>query len=494
MRIAIAGIAHETNTYCAAPTRRADFHTLRGDRMLETLGQESDVGGAVAACLRLEVEPVPILFASAQPSGTIDREDYEAFKEEIVEGIRNAGPLDGVVLCLHGAGVVDGIEDLEGDLVSSLRGLLGRDLPITASFDLHGNVTQAMADGLDGVFACHHYPHIDMHERAAEAVQLIVRMNEEGIRPVSEVIRAPMLLPTTTTFIDPGRARLAMMLSAEAEPGVIDVSWFHGFPYTDVTHVGSYVVVTTEGDRDQARRIGRALAGALWSDRDEFRPTSLSADEAVEAALACPWQTGDGPVVIHETSDNCGGGAPGDGTHLLRAMLSARLGNACFGFIVDAQTAAAAHAAGVGSTIDVRLGGRTDDLHGEPLDLRVYVKSLHDGRITLQAMFRGAPLNLGPMARLQPEGADVEIIVASRRSQTFDPEPFLALGMDVTRYRFVALKSSNHFRAGFQQLASAIITADPPGLTTHHIEVFPRQRATGPLWPLDDRASFETVR
>jgi len=171
-------------------------------------------------------------------------------------------------------------------------------------------------------------------------------------------------------------------------------------------------------------------------------------------------------------------------------MLQADLKNACFGFIVDPEVAAQAHEAGVGSTITIRLGGKTDDLHGDPLDLTVYVKSLHDGRITLQAMFRGAPLNLGPVARLQPADADVEIIVASRRSQTFDPEPFLAVGIDVRRYRFVALKSSNHFRAGFQDLASAIVTADPPGLTTHHIEVFPRQRSSRPLWPIDERAEY----
>ncbi|MEJ2090360.1 MAG: MlrC C-terminal domain-containing protein, partial [Gammaproteobacteria bacterium] len=203
-------------------------------------------------------------------------------------------------------------------------------------------------------------------------------------------------------------------------------------------------------------------------DRDRFEPTSLSATEAVAAAMAFDWSPSAGPVVIHETSDNCGGGAPGDGTHLLRAMLGAGLPNACFGFVVDPETARQAHEAGVGSTIAVRLGGKTDDLHGEPLTLDVYVRSLHDGRLVLQAMFKGAPLNLGPMARLEPVGSDLDIIVASRRSQTFDPEPFLALGMDVTRYRYVALKSSNHFRAGFQQLAATIITADPPGLTPHH--------------------------
>jgi len=494
MRIAIAGISHETNTYCQAPTHADDFYQLRGAKILETIGQESDVGGAVAACLEHGATPVPVLFVSAQPSGTIDYESYHQFKAEIVDGIdraREPADLDGVVLCLHGAGVVDGIEDLEGDLVHAIRSLLGPDIPLTASFDLHGNITQAMADDLDGVFACHHYPHIDLHERAAEAVDLIITMNQTGIRPETVVINVPMLLPTTTTFISPGRERLATMLEAEADPAVIDVSWFHGFPYTDVSHVGSCICVTTVGDSALARRIGTRLARDLWSDRETFQPTSLSADDAVQKASEVPWQAGSGPVVIHETSDNCGGGAPGDGTHLLRAMLEAELPGACFGFIVDPETAGRAHEAGVGASIRIRLGGKTDDLHGDPLELETYVKALHDGRITLQAMFKGAPLNLGPMARLKPVGSDLDIIVASRRSQTFDPEPFLALGMDVNRYRYVALKSSNHFRAGFQDLAEAIITADPPGLTTHHIEVFPRQRTDRPLWPIDNQASFE---
>ncbi|MGE0625863.1 MAG: M81 family metallopeptidase [Pseudomonadales bacterium] len=493
MRVAIAGISHETNTYCTATTRREDFHELRGNRMLATADQESDVGGAVAACHDLGVEPVPLLFVSAQPSGVIERDTYDGFKEEILEGLAASAPLDGVVLCLHGAGVVDGLEDLEGDLAAAVRSVVGPDVPVVATFDLHGNVTQAMADVLNGVFACHHYPHVDLHERAREAVELLVSIRRDGTRPVSVVTTLPMLMPTTTTFIDPGRTWLERMLSAEQEPGVIDVSWFHGFPYTDVTHVGTAIVVTTDGNRDQARRISRELANALWAARAQFEPASLSAERAVADARALPWRPGDGPIILQETSDNCGGGAPGDGTHLLRAMLDADLEKACFGFIVDPETAAAAHAAGVGATIDVRVGGKTDDLHGEPLPLRVYVKSLHDGRITLQAMFRGAPLNLGPMARLVPEGAGVEIIVASRRSQTFDPEPFLALGVDVRRCRYVALKSSNHFRAGFQDIASAIVTADPPGLTTHHIEVFPRQRATRPLWPVDQRATFEAA-
>lgn len=483
MRFAIAGISHETNTYCRDQTTADDFHLLRGAKLLQTSTQQSDVGGAVAACVALGIEPVPILFAMTQPSGTIEHSTYTQFKDEIVDGLRRE-TVDAVILCLHGAGVVDGLDDLEGDLACAVREQVGAATPVTASFDLHGNVTQAMADALDGVFACHHYPHIDLHERAEEAVKLAQRMCVDGITTAIHVARVPMLMPTTTTFIDPGKRHLLEILAAEQETGVIDISWFHGFPYTDVGHVGTYIVVTTEGDADEARRIAEKLALELWNKREEFRPQSLSAAEAVARAL----MQDSYPVIIHETSDNCGGGAPGDGTHLLRAMLDAGLEQACFGFVVDAETAAHAHAAGVGADIEVSIGGKYDDLHGAPIVATAHVKALHDGRVTMQAMFRGSPLNLGPLARLVVKGMDV--IVASNRSQTFDTEPFLAVGIDVMRYKYVALKSSNHFRAGFQDLAAAIITADPPGLTTHRIEVFPRQKSPGPLWPIDDNVRF----
>lgn len=481
MRIAIAGISHETNTYCRGLTEAGAFHVLRGERMLRVRGTETTVGGALRTCDALGIEVVPILVADAQPSGTIARAAYDAFKDEILRELAAAMPVDGVLLALHGAGVVEGIEDLEGDLAIAVRALVGEAVPVTAVFDLHGNVTQTMADALDGVFACHQYPHIDMHERADEAIRLIVRMHEEGFRPVLHVETVPMLIPTTTTFEGIGQEMLARMLDAEAEPDVIDVSWFHGFPYTDTAHVGMHVVVTVREDREQARRIARRLAQTLWDARERFRARSLSAHEAVAEAMALAAQQR--PVVINETSDNPGGGTPGDGTHLLRAMLEAELTDACFGFIVDAEVAAQAHTAGTGATIDVSLGGKYDDLHGRPIVTQAYVKALSDGRLVMQAMMKGARINLGPLARLVIDGIDV--VVASHRSQTFDPEPFLAVGIDVRRYAIVALKSSNHFRAGFRDVAAAIVTADPPGLTTHHVEIFPRRRAPGALWPLD---------
>ena len=492
MRIALCGISHETNTYCAQPTPASAFYTFRGERMLAAAGQESDVGGAVDACLRLNLDPVPLLFASTQPSGVIERDAYEGFKAEILDGLEHAlaQGLDAVVLLLHGAGVVDGVPDLEGDFAQAVRRCVG-DLPVTASFDLHGNFTSTMTDALNGVFVCHQYPHIDLHLRAAEAVEAAADMARSGKRAACELIEMPLLLPTTTTFEGIGENMLERLLALESQSEALDLSWCHGFPYCDVAHVGSFVVATAYAEQMAAAREAAAqFAQELWAVREQFRPASLSAEQALaQAQTHLADDTLEGPVVINETSDNCGGGTPGDGTHLLREMLAQKLGaNACFGFIVDPGTAAQAHEAGVGSDIEVQLGGHSDDLHGEPIQTKAYVKALHDGRLVLQHMFRGTPINLGPMARLVIDGMDV--VVASNRSQTFDREPFAALGIDVMKYQIVALKSSNHFRAGFQHLARAIVTADTPGLTTHQIQIFPRQHTSRRLWPVDERAQF----
>lgn len=496
MRIAIAGIGHETNTYCHDQTELSDFYISRGEKIFQSRGTTTSVGGALDACDELGIEAIPIMVAGTQPSGTINRDAYESMKAEILAGISREAPLDGIFLELHGAGVVDGIPDLEGDLASDIRRLVGEAVPITASFDLHGNITQKMADALDGVFACHQYPHIDMHLRAREAIELIVNMLRDNFRPTLVVETVPMLMPTTTTFLGPGKEMLEIMLAAEDDEGIIDISWFHGFPYTDIEHVGTHICVTSKGDRDKTELLAKKMAKILWDYRENFRPTSLTAAEAVSQAQAAE----NLPVIINETSDNCGGGSPGDGTHLLRAMLEAGLENACFGFIVDPEVAAQAHKAGVGATISVSLGGKYDDLHGEPLELVVYVKALHDGRLTMQAMGKGSRINYGRMARLvvhnigidkeSGKKTDMDIIVASNRSQTFDTEPFLAVGIDVTRLDIVALKSSNHFRAGFSDIAGTIITADPPGLTTHHIEIFQRKNSIQPMWPVDELADY----
>jgi microcystin degradation protein MlrC len=260
------------------------------------------------------------------------------------------------------------------------------------------------------------------------------------------------------------------------------VTFIHGYPHTDVPIMSTSVIAVADGDPEQAREAADDVAGFIWSIREQFRSKLPEPAEAIQQALAIEG----GPVVIAEVSDNPGSGAPGDSTHLLRAMLDAELSDAAFGFIFDPETAAQAHAAGPGATIDARIGGKTDpDMLGAPVEVSAYVKCCTDGRFIAQSsMGRGSRRNYGKMARLVVNGLDV--IVGSESQQTLDDELFRLHGIEVSRLKIVALKSHNHFRAFFEPIAAEIIRSDPPGWATSNLENLNYRLIRRPVWPLDD--------
>jgi microcystin degradation protein MlrC len=483
MRVALAGIIHETNTYCPGQTPLDDFEVRRGEEIVaHNRGYRTFAGGAIDAAEALGAEIVPILTADTSPSGTIARDAYETLRAELVEGIKNAGSIDAVALTLHGAGVADGYDDLEGDLCAQVRALIGPDMPLVITLDIHSNITPETAGAVDCMFGDNYYPEIDGYERGQEAINALPRLLGGEWKPVIHVEKLPMLLPPSTTNRGPAAAVQAMMWELEQRDGLIDVTFFHAFPYTDIPQVGSSVVVTANGDHDLAVSTARELARWIWEHRDEFRPETLTPAEAIARALVIEG----GPVVINETSDNPGGGNVGDGTHVLRAMLEAGVTNACIGVVHDPEVLEAAYAAGVGEIIHAFLGAKHDDFHGTPIEGDFYVKCLTDGDIVLPAW--GFRSELGKLARLQIAGIDV--VVGAKRMQVVDPAVFLLNGIDVSRCKLVVVKSSQHFRAGFEPVAKAIITADCPGYTTLNIAYFDRHRAPGPMWPLDPAATY----
>lgn len=488
MRIAIGAVSHETNTFAPGPTTVEMFQArewLHGEQIIAAHGGvRDDLGGMLDAARELGVEVVATFSASTEPSGTIARETFERLRDELLAGIDAAGPVDAICLCLHGAGVAEGVDDLEGALLTALRERVGPETPIIVTLDLHGNITPEMLEAADILLGCHLYPHTDMYDRGIEAVHLARRMATGELRPASSIVQLPMLISAYGTSLSPAKEVNEICWEWERVPGMIDCAFFHGFPYTDLPFAGVSVVATSAGDPELARRAAEDTARRIWDMRARFVSDLPDAADAVAQAVA----HGGRPVVIAESSDNPGGGAPGDGTHLLRAMLDAGLREACFGYIYDPETAAQAHAAGVGATIDARIGGKTDTLHGAPVEARAYVKCLTDGRFRLTgALGTGMPVDLGRMARLVIDGIDV--IVGSDRTQTLDDALFVLHGIDVRRYAIVALKSSMHFRAGFEPLAAAIIRTDTPGATTTRLEQIPYTRLR-PVWPFDARVTF----
>ena len=484
MRFAIGEFAHETNTFCPGFTDLAAFKaTAWGeghDLFAQHRGVRDDLGGMIDAGERLGIELVPTLATTTQPSATVSRAAYDTIRDTIFRHIEAAGDLDAICLALHGAGTADGIDDLEGTFLKELRDLVGRDIPVVISLDLHGNTTETMLEHADGLFYCHQYPHIDMYERGAEIIEIAHRIVKGEISPVKHLIKLPAIIPPSTTFSGPAKVINDRCLEWEKTPGVLDCNFTHGFPHTDVPVIVTSVLVTTDNDPALAERIASDVANLVISTIEHFRQSLPGAEEAIAQAIAAT----ELPVVVAEVSDNPGGGAPGSGTHLLRALLDANVSDSCFGFLYDPETTKQAHAAGVGATIPVKLGGFADELHGAPVEAEAYVKCLTDGRFHLTTpMGAGGLVDLGRMARLTI--GNVEVIVGSARAQTFDDELFRLHGIDVRRMRIVAIKSQQHFRAGFEPIAGTIIRADPPGFTTSNLEQLPYTRITRPIWPLD---------
>jgi microcystin degradation protein MlrC len=490
MRVAIGQVFHETNTFSNVPTTVEYFQLWEWARGQKVIDSNRNVryflGGMIDRADELGIELVPTFSTLAYPSGIITRETYEAIKQELIEAMKEAGDVDAVCLGLHGAGVVEGIDDLEGELLQAVRQVIGYSVPLIATLDLHSNLSEKMVSEANALLGVHLYPHTDMYERGYEAMDLAQKMVKGECNPVMHLTKIPFMISTSTTNLSPAKDINDVCFKWEKEPGVLDCAFFHGFTYTDTPDVGVAIIATADGDKELAKRAAEDVARLVWEKRDEFTPHILSPEEGIQEAL----NTEGLPVVINETSDNPGGGTPGDGTHLLRAMLKAELEKACFGFIFDPEVVQIAHEAGVGATIDVKLGGKTDDLHGEPLAITAYVKSLTDGQfVATSPMGKGSRVNLGKSVRLQVGGID--IVVCSVKSQVLDEQIFLLHGINVLEYKIVALKSSQHFRAAFEPISARIIPVDSPGLTCMQFTFFDFKRLKRPIYPLDKDTVFE---
>ncbi len=485
MRIAIGQLSHETNTFSNVRTTVDKFKELdwdEGGRIVEkNRGVKNYLGGMIVRAEELGIELVPVFSAGALPSGIVQKETYDLIKQKFLENLKPLEEIDAICLSLHGAGVAEGVDDLEGDFLSFVRELVGDYVPIIATLDLHGNITKKMVEEADMLIGVNLYPHTDSYEKGIEAISFTSKLLKKEINPKMHVEQMPMMIPTSTSNLSPVKEINELCLELEKKSKVLDCSFFHGFPYTDIPFGGVSVICITDGDEDLAIDIAKEVASTIWLKREEFYPEPISPQNGIERAKKLTKF----PVVINETSDNPGAGTPCDGTRLLRAMLEAKLERACIGIIYDPEVVKKAHEKGVGSTIEVYLGGKTDKLHGEPVFIKAYVKTITDGVYTQSSpMWRGMINNLGKTALLQVGG--LNIIVGCIRTQVFDEQPFLLHGIDVGKYEIVGLKSSQHFRASYELIASEIITVDSPGLSTLNLKEFTYEKLKRPIYPLDD--------
>lgn len=490
MRIAIGGIYHETNCFAKDPTPVSSFGGWM--RVGETIisarkNTRTYLGGLIAELEAQEAQIICAMDASAMPSGIIEKAAAEILAQRLVDNMWQAHleePLDGIALNLHGAGAAQDHPDLEGYVLQCVRDRFGMEIPLGIVMDLHGNITKEMIALSDVAVGVKSYPHVDEYEAARSMAGFVCDMVRTGKKPCQKLIKLPWYIASAAgvTLSGPAAKVRQACLDMIESGQVLQASFFHGFPYADTKDTGVSVVTVAE-TQQAADEAALSLARYAWSLRKEFVPKVYGAEEAVEEALRH-----EGVVVINESSDNAGGGAPGDGTHVLRAMLKQNEPGSVFMGIWDREVVEKAVAIGEGGTMDCLLGGKTDDLHGEPVELKdVLIQGFSDGKyICKSVMGAGNLYNAGYSVLLK--AGNVQIIVVSNRLQPKDDGLMELFGLDCSRQRLIALKSSHHFKAWWKDHSDAIIPADPPGIHSANLAAFDFKHGHTDYYPLQDAA------
>ncbi|RPI80386.1 MAG: M81 family peptidase, partial [Planctomycetaceae bacterium] len=456
MRIAFGGVSHETSTFSKTPTTLADFASgfglFRGDEILKRFrGTNICTGGFIEQLERHGCDLAPLLWGFAYPSGLIRAADYSALKQEFLDRLRHElaepGGVDGVLLDLHGAMVVEGIADADGDFVAAVRQVIGPDRPLVNTYDLHGNHSQVRVDAVDAIVGFDTYPHIDMAERGREAADLLLATIAGKIRPVMAFRPIPLFwsAPCQVTAHRPMSEVFEMVHAVERRPGVLSITVATGFPWADVPNMGVSIIVVADRDQALAERTADELRDWIW----ERRATWHRAPVTVADALAQGETLGRYPIILADHADNTGGGAPGDSTEILQTFLDRGLRDSVVLYIVDREVVEAAHRLGVGGVLEADVGGKSDPIQGPPVKMRATVRAVSNGDFTYDGpMYAGLTGNMGRSAWLEQDG--VSVVVVSKTEQPLGPAFALTLGIDCKKMLYIAVKSAVHFRASFE--------------------------------------------
>jgi len=468
MRIAVGGFQHETNTF--APTR-ADYAAFEsgggwppltfGDAIAPRLeGANIPAAGAIGALHAAGHATVGLAWGAASPSAQVTKDAFERIGGAIVSRLADAGPVDGVYLDLHGAMVADHLDDGEGELLARVRRVVGPQVPVVASLDLHANVTRAMVAASDGMVAYRTYPHVDMAETGTRAARMLLDLIRRG-KPLAKSVRTLDFLtgiPSQCTTIEPGRRLYALLERLEREHDTV-LSFTPGFPMADFPECGM-AVFGMGAEEARVQVAVAALRQAVADAEGEFRMELYAPDDAVRRAMkrGAPGA----PVVLADTQDNPGAGGNGDTTGLLASLLTHDAPGSVLGLLVDPASAKRAHEIGERQSGRFRLGEISGVPGHVPLDGEFTVERLADGKFTCTGpMFHGFRMDLGPMALIRR--GNVRVVLASVKCQAADQAMFRHVGVEPRESRILALKSSVHFRADFEPIAREVLVVAAPG-------------------------------
>ncbi|WP_226623659.1 M81 family metallopeptidase [Alloyangia pacifica] len=483
MRVFTASLATETNTFSPLPTDRAAFEAA----FYAGPGEHPESPTLCSS-------PVPILRQRgrdegftviegsstwAEPAGLIKKETFEELRDEILDQLRAALPVDGVVLGLHGAMVAQGYDDCEGDFLERVRAIVGPDVLVAAEFDPHSHLTRKRVAQLDIAATFLEFPHTDFQERGAHVVEVALRALRGEVRPVISTFDCKMIgiYPTSQ---QPMRGFVDRMKLLEGQGNILSCSVIHGFMAGDVPEMGTKIMVVTDNAPEEGAALARRLGEELYALRGKTAMPILDYEEGIDLALAAREADPSMPVTIADTWDNPGGGCAGDGTYVLLSLIARGVDKVAVGAIWDPVAVSFCHAAGLGATLRLRFGGKAGAEAGPPIDAEI--KVIHLAQEGHQS-FRASRVTLGRSATVRILGTEIDIVLISSRTQTYEPTLFSNQGVDFADKDILLVKSTNHFHAGFDPVSARIIHVDSPSSYPTKPALTAYQKAGSDFWP-----------
>ncbi|NOY43159.1 MAG: M81 family metallopeptidase [Planctomycetes bacterium] len=492
MRVGIIAWLHESNTFISQQTTIEHFREdllVTGSEVCQRLaGTHHEVGGFIEGLERENIEPVGIFAARAVPFGPITAETFEQLLESMLAELAKAGPIDGLLVAPHGATVSTNHPDMDGHWLSILRETVGAAMPILGTFDPHANLSQAMVDATNALVAYRSNPHLDQRERGLEAATLMARTLRGEITPVQVAGLPPMAINIEcqhTTAL-PCLPLYELADHQLKQPGVLSNSIVLGFPYADVAEMGSATLVVTDNDRPLAKQLAGDLADYLWTHRKDFDRPLLSVEEALDQATQL-----EGPVCLLDMGDNVGGGSPADGTTLAHAILQRQLPNSLV-CLYDPEAVETAATAGVGSAVPLSMGGKTDDLHGDPLVAKVTVLSLHEGKFTEPEPRHGgfSEMDQGRTAVVQTI-TGLTILLNSKRTPPFSLQQLISCRLDPLSFHLLVAKGVVAPIGAYAPVCNHFLRVNTPGVTTADMKSLSYQNRRQPMFPFEPATQWQ---
>jgi microcystin degradation protein MlrC len=486
MRVGIIALQHESNTFCATRTSIGDFEQgalLRGAEIRRHYGESHhEVGGFLAGLEEQDIEPVPVFLAWATPGGIVTARTLETLLSAMLDDLKTAGELDGLLVAPHGAGVAENAPDMDGAWLRELRSRVGPRMPIVGTLDLHANLTETMVRATDALVAYRTNPHLDQRERGQEAARLLGRMLRGEVRPTQEAAFPPLAINIERhgTALFPCRECYEALVDMLSDHRVLSASLLLGFPYADVREMGTSVLVVTDDVPDLARQLADDFAEYLRLRRRAFVGELISVEAAMERAASAPK-----PACLLDMGDNVGGGAPGDGTVLLSALV--RRGVKAFVAIYDPETVSEALKAGIGATFEARLGGKTDRLHGEPVAATVRVRGIYDGRFEEPEARHGGRSHYDMGQSIVFELASGQTVMAtSKRVAPVSLRQLASCHVDPKAFDVIVAKGVHAPVAAYAPICPTLIRVNTPGVTTADMTQLPYRNRRKPLFPFEE--------